>query len=129
MVAVLPALSVIWILPRATPMPALRSASSVSLTTKPLPSSKLSLVSPTGVKPVSVNPLVIFWLVETSCLTRNEKVPGWALPPMTGLAFSTLVSLLAARIDWKTLSVRRPAEVVLRLSSRALMSRNADCWF
>ena len=70
--AVSPWLSVIAIRPRETPVPALRSASSVSFPTKPCPSSKFSSVSPTGVELVSMKPRLTFWLDETSCLTTNE---------------------------------------------------------
>ena len=89
--------SVITILPRATPVAALRSPRSVSVESLPLPSSKLKEVRPTGVVSESVKPLETCWLLETICLTRNEYVPGCTVP--VAAAVRILLSLLVASAD------------------------------
>ena len=57
---VVPVESAIVILPRAAPVPAVRSWRSVSVARSPFPISKESLVRPSGVVSVSVKPLESF---------------------------------------------------------------------
>lgn len=120
---VVPMLSMMMLLPRATPAPPLRFSGSVSVDSVPLPNSKLSEVRAKGAVSVSTKPAESFWLVDTSCLTINVNVPGIDFAEAIAVRMSLL--LLLARADLKIESRRKDQAMFLKLSRRELMSNSA----